>query len=35
VLVRENLGGFYVAHEYYIPVGDDPKAVAVESLSIS
>ena len=29
VLVRENLGGFYVAHEYYIPVGDDPKAVAV------
>jgi isocitrate dehydrogenase (NAD+) len=24
VLVRENLGGFYVAHEYYIPVGDDP-----------
>ena len=29
VLVRENLGGFYVAHEYYIPVGDDPRAVAV------
>ena len=29
VLVRENLGGFYVAHEYFIPVGDDPKAVAV------
>ena len=29
VLVRENLSGFYVAHEYYIPVGDDPKAVAV------
>jgi isocitrate dehydrogenase (NAD+) len=29
VLVRENLGGFYVAHEYYIPVGEDPKAVAV------
>ena len=29
VLVRENLGGFYVAHEYYIPVGDDPHAVAV------
>lgn len=29
VLVRENLGGFYVAHEYYIPIGDDPKAVAV------
>jgi len=29
VLIRENLGGFYVAHEYYIPIGDDPKAVAV------
>lgn len=29
VLVRENLGGFYVAHEYYIPVGNDPQAVAV------
>jgi isocitrate dehydrogenase (NAD+) len=31
VLVRENLGGFYVSHEYYIPVGDDPRAVAVSS----
>ena len=31
VLVRENLGGFYVAHEYYIPVGNDPKAVAVST----
>lgn len=31
VLIRENLGGFYVAHEYYIPVGDDPKAVAVST----
>lgn len=31
VLVRENLGGFYVAHEYYIPVGDDPRAVAVST----
>lgn len=29
VLVRENLGGFYVAHEYYVPVGNDPKAVAI------
>ena len=29
VLVRENLGGFYVSHEYYIPIGDNPKAVAV------
>ncbi|MES2187170.1 MAG: isocitrate/isopropylmalate family dehydrogenase [Pseudomonadota bacterium] len=31
VLVRENLGGFYVAHEYYIPVGNDPQAVAVST----
>lgn len=31
VLVRENIGGFYVAHEYYIPVGDDPRAVAVST----
>lgn len=29
VLVRENLEGYYVAHEHFIPVGDDPKAVAV------
>jgi isocitrate dehydrogenase (NAD+) len=29
VLVRENLGGFYVAHEYYVPIGDDPRAVAL------
>lgn len=29
VLVRENIGGFYVAHEYYIPIGSDPRAVAV------
>jgi len=29
VLVRENIGGFYVAHEYYIPIGNDPRAVAV------
>ncbi|MDQ2823077.1 MAG: isocitrate/isopropylmalate family dehydrogenase [Pseudomonadota bacterium] len=29
VLIRENIGGFYVAHEYYIPIGDDPRAVAV------
>lgn len=28
VLVRENLEGFYVGYEHYIPVGDDPKAVA-------
>lgn len=31
VLVRENLGGFYVAHEYYVPIGDDPRAVAVST----
>jgi len=31
VLVRENLGGFYVAHEYYVAVGNDPKAVAVST----
>jgi isocitrate dehydrogenase (NAD+) len=31
VLIRENLGGFYVAHEYLIPVGDNPKAVAVST----
>ncbi len=31
VLVRENLGGFYVSHDYYIPVGDDPRAVAVST----
>jgi len=31
VLVRENLAGFYIAQEYYIPVGDDPRAVAVSS----
>lgn len=29
VLIRENIGGFYVSHEYYIPIGDDPRAVAV------
>ncbi|MFT4066297.1 isocitrate/isopropylmalate dehydrogenase family protein [Paraburkholderia sp.] len=29
VLVRENLGGLYVAHEHYIPLGDDPHGVAV------
>lgn len=31
VLIRENLEGFYVAHEHYIPVGDDPQAVAVST----
>ena len=31
VLVRENLEGLYVGHEMYIPVGQDPRAVAVAS----
>lgn len=34
VLVRENLEGFYVGYEHYIPVGGDPKAVA-ESAGIN
>ncbi len=31
VLIRENLEGFYVGFEHYIPVGDDPHAVAISS----
>ncbi|MFN0073129.1 MAG: isocitrate/isopropylmalate dehydrogenase family protein [Chloroflexota bacterium] len=31
VLVRENLEGLYVGHEHYIPIGDDPHAVAIGS----
>ena len=31
VLIRENLEGLYVAFEHYIPVGDDPHAVAISS----
>jgi len=31
VLVRENIEGLYVAFEHYIPVGDDPQAVAISS----
>ena len=31
VLVRENLGGFYVAREYYVPIGNDPRAAAVST----
>ena len=31
VLVRENLGGLYVAFEHYIPIGDDPHAVAIST----
>src|SRR6185503_736425 len=29
VLVRENLEGLYVAFEHYIPIGNDPHAVAI------
>jgi len=29
VLVRENLEGLYVAFEHFIPIGDDPHAVAI------
>ncbi len=31
IMVRENLEGLYVAFEHYIPVGDDPHAVAISS----
>src|SRR3984957_14876233 len=31
VLVRENLEGLYVGFEHYIPIGDDPHAVAMSS----
>jgi isocitrate dehydrogenase (NAD+) len=31
VLIRENVEGFYVAHEHYIAVGDDPRAVATST----
>jgi isocitrate dehydrogenase (NAD+) len=31
VLIRENLEGLYVGFEHYIPIGDDPRAVAVAS----
>src|SRR5262245_6224526 len=29
VLVRENLEGLYVAFEHFIPIGDDPRGVAI------
>jgi isocitrate dehydrogenase (NAD+) len=29
VLVRENLEGLYVGFEHYVPIGDDPHAVAI------
>jgi isocitrate dehydrogenase (NAD+) len=31
VVVRENLEGLYVAFEHYIPIEDDPQAVAISS----
>jgi isocitrate dehydrogenase (NAD+) len=31
VLVRENIEGLYVGFEHYVPIGDDPHAVAVAS----
>ena len=31
VLIRENTGGFYVGVEHFIPMGDDPRAVAEAS----
>ena len=31
VVIRENLEGLYVAHEYFVQVGDDPRAVAISS----
>jgi len=31
VLVRENIEGLYVGFEHYIPIGDDPHAVAIGS----
>jgi len=31
VLIRENLEGLYVGFEHYVPIGDDPHAVAMAS----
>ena len=31
MVVRENLEGLYIGHEHYIPIGDDPHAVAIAS----
>src|SRR6476661_3373935 len=31
ILVRENLEGLYVGFEHYVPIGDDPRAVAIAS----
>ncbi|HUY83063.1 MAG TPA: isocitrate/isopropylmalate family dehydrogenase, partial [Steroidobacteraceae bacterium] len=29
VVIRENLEGLYIGHEHYIPIDDDPHAVAI------
>ena len=29
VVVRENLEGLYIGHEHFVPIGDDPHAVAM------
>jgi isocitrate dehydrogenase (NAD+) len=29
IVVRENLEGLYIGHEHYVPIGDDPHAVAM------
>src|SRR3974377_1120986 len=29
VLIRENLEGLYIGFEHYVPIGDDPHAVAI------
>ncbi|MDH5538673.1 MAG: isocitrate/isopropylmalate family dehydrogenase [Rhizobacter sp.] len=29
IVVRENLEGLYIGHEHYVPIGDDPRAVAM------
>ncbi len=29
VVVRENLEGLYIGHEHYVPIDDDPRAVAM------
>jgi isocitrate dehydrogenase (NAD+) len=31
VLIRENLEGLYLDYEHYVPIGDDPHAVAIAS----
>jgi isocitrate dehydrogenase (NAD+) len=31
LVVRENLEGLYIGHEHYIPIGNDPHAVAIAS----